>query len=153
MPTYDATMIRALSTDELTILEALLADPFPGRDQLRAQLPFTQAEGTSDSNTIHLAVDRSSVPPAEVIEVSPTGGYGYNSDGLLLGAVVCVADGYLDSLQYWSPSGAATSGPVRPETFQLGGWSPREEDGFRHMDADFLDTEMPDREPDKPDQH
>jgi hypothetical protein len=146
--------MRALSADEHAVLEALLAESFPGRDELRAQLPFTQAEGTSDANVIHLAVDHSKVPPAPVIEGGPTGGYGYNEEGLLLGVVLVVAGGYVDTLRYWSPSSAETEGPVRLETFQLGGWSPRdEEDGARHMDAEFLDVEMPDREPDRPHHH
>jgi hypothetical protein len=144
-------MTRPLTNDERAILEALLAEPFPGHEELKAQVSFVRAEETSESNEVQLAVERSKVPPAAVIEAAPTGGYGYNGERLLMGVVLCVAEGYLDALRYWSPSDAQTLGPVRPETFQLGGWSPRdEEDGFRHMSVEFLDVEMPEQEPDEP---
>jgi hypothetical protein len=135
-------MTRPLSADERAILEALLAEPFPGRDELRAQLPFTQAVQESDPDFIHFDVDRSAVPPAPVTERVPTGGHGYNRDGFLVGIMLFVGDGYLEMLEYWNTTEPPASGPVRPETIQLDQRSAPKARGTR-----VLLNELPDREP------
>jgi hypothetical protein len=93
-------MPRPLSDIERAVIARLLSVPFPGRDELRAQLPFATVEGRCGCGcaTVNLAVDhaaalapvRSSAPVSADL-----------SDGEYDAGIVLLVDGegYLSCLE------------------------------------------------------
>lgn len=95
---------RPLTDVEHAVIRRLLDVPFPGRDQLRAQLPFTTVDGGCRCGcaTISLAVDRATAPPAPVSCGAPVSA-DISNDGLDAGIVLLVdADGYLTALEVYT---------------------------------------------------
>ncbi|MEV4210118.1 hypothetical protein [Micromonospora sp. NPDC049662] len=83
---------RPLNDIERAVIARLLAVPFPGRDELRAQLPFTTDGGRCACGcvTVNLAVDRVAAP-ATVLSGAPVSAD--ISDDEFYAGIVLLADG------------------------------------------------------------
>ncbi|MCW6003744.1 hypothetical protein K1W54_04005 [Micromonospora sp. CPCC 205371] len=96
-------MPRPLSDDERAVMARLLSVPFPGRDELRAQLPFATVEGRCGCGcaTVNLAVERAAAP-APVLSSAPVSAD--LSDGEYYAGIVLLVDGegYLSCLEVYS---------------------------------------------------
>ncbi|MDG9678941.1 hypothetical protein [Micromonospora sp. DH14] len=94
---------RPLSDVERDVIARLLSVPFPGRDELRAQLPFTTVAGCCGCGcvSVNLAVDRVAAP-ATVLAAAPVSA-DISDDELYAGIVLLVdAEGYLCCLEVYS---------------------------------------------------
>jgi len=99
-----ATSPRPLTAIERAVIERLLDVPFPGRDQLRAQLPFASVDGGCRCGcaTITLTVDRASAVAAPVGCTTPVSA-DIRAEGLDAGIVLLVdGDGFLTCLEVYS---------------------------------------------------
>lgn len=96
-------MPRPLSDIERGVIARLLAMSFPGRDELRAQLPFAIIVGQCGCGcaTVNLAVDRAAAP-APVLSGAPVSAD--ISDGEFYAGIVLLVDGegYLSCLEVYS---------------------------------------------------
>lgn len=94
---------RPLSDIERGVIARLLSVPFPGRDELCAQLPFTIVGGRCSCGcaTVNLAVDRAAAP-AVVLSGAPVSAD--LSDGEYYAGIVLLVDGegYLSCLEVYS---------------------------------------------------
>jgi hypothetical protein len=99
----DGDMPRPLSDIERGVIARLLAVPFPGRDELRAQLPFATVGGQCSCGcaTVNLAVNRA-VAPAPVLSGAPVSAD--ISDGEFYAGIVLLVDGegYVSCLEVYS---------------------------------------------------
>jgi hypothetical protein len=92
---------RPLTQTERAVIERLLGSPFPGSDELLAQLRHTVVDGGCRSGcaTISLSVDRSAAAPAPVMSAAPVSAD--ISDGVCY-VVLLVDDGFLSCLEVHS---------------------------------------------------
>ncbi|MEV6812584.1 hypothetical protein [Micromonospora sp. NPDC051296] len=94
---------RPLSDVERSVIERLLSVPFPGRDELRAQLPFVTVRRRCGCGcvTVDLAVDRAAVP-ASVESSTPVSAD--ISEGEFYAGIVLIVDGegYLSCLEAYA---------------------------------------------------
>jgi hypothetical protein len=95
---------RPLTDTEQAVIERLLTVPFPGRDELRAQLPHVTVEDGCSCGcvTINLAVDRVAAAPAPVQHGAPVSAD--ISDGEFDAGIVLLVDGdgFLSCLEVYS---------------------------------------------------
>jgi hypothetical protein len=99
----DATS-RPLTDVEQAVIERLLTVPFPGRDELRAQLTHVMVEGGCACGcvTINLAVDRAVATPAPIRHGAPVSA-DISDDEYDAGIVLLVdSDGFLSCLEAYS---------------------------------------------------
>lgn len=94
---------RPLTDTERAVIERLLSVWFPGRDELRAQLPHVTVEGRCGCGcaTVNLAVDRAAVA-APVLCSAPVSAD--LSDGEYYAGIMILVDGdgYLSCLEVYS---------------------------------------------------
>lgn len=103
---------RELTADEKAVLELMLTRPFPGRDELRAQLPHVRATGLScgcGCPSIALQVDRAA-PHAHVSDRTPADAFGRDGEGNLVFVVLFVEDGYLSELEFTDMASTSSTG-------------------------------------------
>ncbi|MET8204292.1 hypothetical protein [Micromonospora taraxaci] len=94
---------RPLSDIERDVIARLRSVPFPGRDELRAQLPFATVESRCGCGcaTVNLAVDRAAAP-ATLSSGAPVSA-DISDDEFYAGIVLLVdGEGYLCSLEVYS---------------------------------------------------
>jgi hypothetical protein len=94
---------RPLTDSERAVIERLLSVWFPGRDELRAQLPYVTVEGRCGCGcaTVNLAVDRAAAA-APVLGSAPVSAD--LSDGEYSAGIVILVDGdgHLSCLEVYS---------------------------------------------------
>ena len=93
-----------LSTDERSLLDALLAHEFPGVRQLREQALHVLAKRGCECGcgTIDFVPDGTSVPRSAA-SGTPVTGWVHDTDGEEVGGLILfVKDGMLQSLEIWS---------------------------------------------------
>jgi hypothetical protein len=128
-------MPRALVEEERAILEFLLAEGFPGRDELRAQLDHLVVTGPACAcgcESVALAVERRA-PPAAVDERVPTEALGRDAQGTEVGVLLHVIDGYMAELEFFSLADAKGFGRTTLDSLQLAEWSEPGPDGTRTL--------------------
>ncbi|MEH1166849.1 hypothetical protein V6V47_15835 [Micromonospora sp. CPCC 205539] len=106
MPTEDdgaEDLPRPLRQPERAVIERLLAVPFPGRDELLAQLGHTVVDGGCRCGcaTINLSVERSAAAPAPVVTTAPVSADLGEGDSYA-GVILLVRDGFLSCLEVYS---------------------------------------------------
>jgi len=106
VPTDDALPSqtrRPLSEAERAVIERLLASPFPGSDELLAQLRHTTVDGGCHCGcaTVNLSVDRAGAAPAPVISAAPVSADISDGD-TYTGVVLLVNSGFLSCLEVYS---------------------------------------------------
>jgi hypothetical protein len=94
-----------LSTDERSVLEALLAHEFPGVRQLREQALYVLAKRGCECGcgTIDFVPDGTSVPRSAASSPAPVKGRVRDTDGEEVGGLILfLKDGMLQSLEIYS---------------------------------------------------
>ena len=112
-PRYARVMpTRELTADEKGVLEFVLSQPFPGRDELRAQLASVGTTGLScrcGCPSIWLEVDRSmSAAPV----VGSLGAIGRDIAGNIVDVRLLLEKGYMKELDFTDIAGTSGSGAV-----------------------------------------
>lgn len=98
---------RQLDPWERHVLETLLAVPFPGSEELRAQLDSVRVAeeyGEADPSVI-FTVARPAVLLASVKRRIPVEAEGRDADGATIQVLLHVVDGYLWELEVYRPDG------------------------------------------------
>jgi hypothetical protein len=113
---------RPLGPREEEILHRLLSVPFPGREELLAQLPQTWVSGTCACGcpSVALTVNRPQVGRAPVRRRIPIEGRTRDSDGTPVEVLLHVRDGYLSELEIYRVDSKPPGLPV-PDSIEL--WS------------------------------
>jgi hypothetical protein len=109
---------RPLNPKEKTILDFLLSEPFPGRDELRAQLETVTVSGRCDCGceTIDLSVDGKTVVRAPVKSRTPIHGMARIQPGTHV--TLHVVDGMLHELEVCSDEAGPACFP-EPSSLEL----------------------------------
>lgn len=98
---------RYLSPWEREVLETLLGVPFPGSEELRAQLGALRVseEYTGDDPSVIFSVTRPATPPAPVRRRIPIEAEAPDSDGATIQILLHVVDGFIWELELYRPDG------------------------------------------------
>jgi hypothetical protein len=103
---------RELTFDERAVLNFLLAEPFPGRDQLLDQLVSVRVTGLScgcGCPSIGLKVDESSTRASTL---GPIDAQGRDAAGNIVLVGLLLHDGYMTELDFTDIAAMSTSGAV-----------------------------------------
>jgi hypothetical protein len=106
---------RSLRASEKKLLEKLLESAFPGHEELRRQVEFTEAQEIYADGTLALRVN-SGPAPAKVRWRVPVEGMCPDEDGIMIHVLLHVVNGMLDELEIVKEDGSAT---VRGPTADL----------------------------------
>jgi hypothetical protein len=99
---------RPLREEETAILDRLLESPFPGRDELREQVPLATAahiECTDDCGSLEFNV-AAKAPRANVDKHPAVEAVGHDADGVPYEVLLHVRDGLLHELEFWKGDGS-----------------------------------------------
>jgi hypothetical protein len=89
---------RKLSQREKAILDRLLKEPFPGRDELRAQIANARVKAIDEYyGSIEFQVNDG--PKAPVLQRVPVDAFSKDADGMLIEVLLHVVDGVVDELE------------------------------------------------------
>src|SRR5205807_240221 len=102
-----------------------LSERFPGRDELRAQLDYTQVDGLACNcgcPSVTLIVDPVA-PRAEVEQRVPTDAFGRDAHGTEVGVLLHVIDGYIHELEIYSTANTDQYGLPTKESLRLARWT------------------------------
>ncbi len=104
---------RRLEDRERRIIDFLLSKPFPGRNELRAQLAHARVseEYVGEDPSIILTVDPPAARAASVMTRIPVEARGRDSDGVEVHVLLHVVDGYLSELEVYRSDSAPTNLP------------------------------------------
>lgn len=105
------TDFRPLSESEKQLLERMLDDAFPGRDELRRQLDSVTAKRINENGSLDLKV--SSGPVAQVPRRVPTEAWCPDTDGMMIRLLLHVVEGTMYGLEIYKDDGSKI---VRPPT-------------------------------------
>jgi hypothetical protein len=99
------------------ILLALLAEAFPGRDELVRQIRGTLCRRIDADGS--LALRPGPGPRAEVEYRVPVTGTTTDVDGVGIEVLMHVVDGYLDEVEIYRHDGGPILGPINPSSLHL----------------------------------
>lgn len=103
---------RDLTPEEGALLDFLLAEPFPGRDELMAQAATVKTGGSScgcGCPSFSLVPDHR-LPAAETTGRVPAEAYGVDPAGYDVGILLFVEDGYFENVEVYSNDGSSRFG-------------------------------------------
>ena len=127
---------RELTDAERNIVQFMLCEPFPGRDELLRQAETVRTTGAScdcGCPSFGLAPD-TSLAPAHVLERVPVSASGRDPGGTLVGVLLFVDDGYMSNLEVFSAGGASTfAGVPEPAALTVDEWSEADEQGAQYL--------------------
>ena len=105
------TMTRKLTRREHDILNRLLAEPFHGRDELRAQIATSRVKTIEEygDNYGSIEFEVTSGPMADVDSRVPIGAMGLDSDGVPIDYILHVVDGFVKELEVVKADGSPIS--------------------------------------------
>lgn len=103
---------RRLKDGERRVIEFLLSKPFPGRDELRGQVPHAAVseEYIGKDPSVILTINPV-VAPASVRTRVPVEARGSDADGMQLHVLLHVVDGYLWELEVFRSDSGPTDLP------------------------------------------
>lgn len=104
--------LRPLADEERQILEVLLAEQFPGKEALAAQLLQTQARRVDAEGSLELVV--SGGPLADVVRRIPVEAEVDDIDGTTIHVLLHVVDGFLNELELFREDGGVIKGLISP---------------------------------------
>ena len=113
-PDDDYTPLDAQSA---RILAALLAEPFPGRDEIARQVALARSRRIDDDGSFALSV--SDAPPAEVVGRIPLEAKAEDLDGVTVHVLLHVVDGYINELEIYREDGGRILAPIRAESLRI----------------------------------
>jgi hypothetical protein len=100
------TSFRQLATNEISLLQKLLAREFPGRDALRRQLPSVTARQVDERGCLELSYEGDGLAETEL--GCPTEGTCEDIDGGLIAVMLHVKNGRMRLLEIFKPDGSDT---------------------------------------------
>ncbi len=106
-----------LEEESAGILTALVAESFPGRDEIVLQLAVARSRRIDDHGC--LALSARGAPRAAVLRRVPTEAVADDIDGMTIHVLLHVVDGYIDGLELYREDGLALLAPVRPEALRI----------------------------------
>jgi hypothetical protein len=113
------TKFRKLTPQETALIDCLLKDAFPGRDELREQIGHARVRPIEDheDNYGSLEFEVGSGPKAPVSQRVPVEAVTEDADGVPIEVLLHVVDGLVDELEIYKADGT----PIRrrPEAGQL----------------------------------
>lgn len=98
------TRFRQLASNEMRLLEKLFDHEFPGRDDLRRQLPSITARQISENGTLDLRYEGDSV--ADTVVGCPTEGTCEDIDGGVIAVLLHVKNGRMRLLEIFKEDGS-----------------------------------------------
>jgi hypothetical protein len=114
---------RALDTRESQLLKKLLSHDFPGRDELREQVPFVLCRTIDEDGGLSLKC--SAGRPAPVLCRVPTEGTCADLDGVQIHVLLHVVDGFVNELEvYKDDSSRVKRSPVAEHLVAFSDCSP-----------------------------
>jgi hypothetical protein len=101
-------MTRTLKPNERQIIERLLQDPFPGRDELRAQIFKSRVEPIDEYGDEYgsLKFEVEDGPKAKVTQRVPVDARANDSDGVPIEFLLHVVDGLVRELEIYKADGS-----------------------------------------------
>ena len=105
------TDFRPLTENEKKLLEKMLDDAFPGRDELRRQLDSVTAKRVNENGSLELKVG--SGPVANGPRTVPTEAWCPDTDGMMIWLLLHVVEGKLFALEIYKEDGSRI---MRPPT-------------------------------------
>jgi hypothetical protein len=101
-------MTRTLKPNERQIIERLLQDPFPGRDELRAQIFKSRVEQIDEYGDEYgsLKFEVEDCPKAKVTQRVPVDARANDSDGVPIEFLLHVVDGVVKELEIYKADGS-----------------------------------------------
>ncbi|MGE3913890.1 MAG: hypothetical protein AB7K36_31390 [Chloroflexota bacterium] len=111
---------RALTCWERSMLEALLAEPLHGNDELRRQIDALRvSERYSEGDpTVIFTIDKESVPPASVTGMGLEERCCLDADGMAIHVLLHAVDGYLWELEIVRMDGGPLLAEIDPSALQ-----------------------------------
>ena len=106
-----------LDVESVGILTALVAEPFPGRDEIALQLAVARSRRIDDHGC--LALSARDAPRATVLRRIPIEAEADDLDGMTIHILLHVIDGYIDELELYREDGRAFLAPVRSEAIRI----------------------------------
>jgi hypothetical protein len=94
---------RSLTRDERALIEKMLSDPFPGRDELRSQLEVATAKRIDREGSLALHV--SSGPLAAAVRSVPTEAWCPDRDGVMIRLLLHIRNGRMFELEMYKDDG------------------------------------------------
>lgn len=128
-----------LTDKQRTVLEFLLREPFPGRDELARQAETARTTGpscTCGCPSFGLLADRR-LPPAIVEDLVPVEAVGHDPAGNLIGVLLFVRDGYLDDVEVYSLDASEFAGLPQLEALEIARWDAPDANGVRWLKNDL----------------
>lgn len=109
---------RRLTPQERSIVSALLAEPFAGRDELVRQLDHVRAKAIDDEGSLALSAEGGT--PAPVLYPVPVDGSMPDVDGVPICVLLHVdGDGYMKELEVYKADGSKPLSAIRPESLEV----------------------------------
>lgn len=105
-----------LAPSERALVDALLADAFPGRDELRAQVAGAHARVIDSDGSFAL---RATGPSARVIHRVPVTGSTRDDEGIGVEVLLHVVEGLMVEVEVYRVDGKIVQGAVDPATLEL----------------------------------
>jgi Domain of unknown function (DUF6984) len=101
-------MTRTLKPDESAIIERLLQDPFPGRDELRAQISRSRVKPVEEYGDQYgsLEFEVEGGPKAKVTQRVPVDARANDRDGVPIEFLLHVVDGVVRELEIYKADGS-----------------------------------------------
>lgn len=109
---------RRLTPQERAVVSALLAGPFPGRDELVRQLDHVRAKSIDAEGSLALTVV--GAMPAPVLYRVPVDGSMPDIDDVPICVLLQVNDdGYMSELEIYRADGSRPRSAIRPESLKV----------------------------------
>lgn len=105
-----------LAPNERALVDALLAEAFLGRDELRAQVDGAEVRTIDSDGSFALKV---SGPAAHVLHRVPVTGSTRDAEGLGVEVLLHVVDGLMSEVEIYRVDGKPVKGVVDPSTLDL----------------------------------
>jgi hypothetical protein len=106
-----------LDASASAILAALLATPFPGRDEIALQVADARCRQIDGDGS--LALLAIGAPRADVVRRIPVEAEVEDIDGMTIHVLLHVMDGYIDELEIYRNDGAPLQAPIRYEALRV----------------------------------
>jgi len=115
--TTDTGSFVPLDKSARAILTALLAEPFPGRDEVALQVEVAEARLMDNDGS--LALRAPDAAPAQVMYRVPVEGIAPDVDGVGIHVLLHVVDGLINEMEVYREDGQLPKGPIVPATMKL----------------------------------
>jgi hypothetical protein len=117
MPLNQSTGDEPLDAMASHILAALLAAPFPGRDELAIQVAAARCRQIDADGS--LALSAIGAPRADVVHRIPVEAEVEDIDGMTIHVLLHVVEGYIDELEVYREDSGPLRAPIRRDALRV----------------------------------